>query len=348
LVSLSNLDYLYLNNNLLSGSVPAKFPRSLQYLRLSNNQFTGHIPSALGNLANLRYLNLDSNQLIGHIPWSLGNLTILVELHLFQNRLTDTIPSSLGNCTGLTYLALANNKLTGNVPSAFSNLLNLQVLKVGYNFLSGTVPSFLSALPALRNLDVVHNRYTFDGMETLVQSTIDTLKYNFQRQINLHQNSDTLSVYAGGTLGNNTYTWFKDGALVATIKGDSTFTPGASGNYNVLVTNAVATALTLKSDTLFYSGDGLIADDLIAYNNTAFSVYPNPAKTMVTVAFNAIGNCTLKLTDVSGITLQTKTVIAVKSANVIQIDVSRYPAGVYFVSLSNESKQTQTIQLNKQ
>jgi hypothetical protein len=272
----------------------------------------------------------------------------LVELHLIHNKLKGNIPSSLGRCTNLTYLTLANNKLTGNMPSTFNNLLNLQVLKVGYNFLSGTVPSFLSALPGLRNLDVVHNRYTFDGMETLVQSKIDTLKYNFQRQINLHQNSSTLSVYAGGTLSNNTYTWFKDGALVATIKGDSTFTPGASGNYNVLVTNAVATALTLTSDTLFYSGDGLIADDLIAYNNTAFSVYPNPAKTMVTVAFNAIGNCTLKLTDVSGITLQTKTVIAVKGANVIQLDVSRYAAGVYFVSLINELKQTQTIQLNKQ
>jgi hypothetical protein len=69
---------------------------------------------------------------------------------------------------------------------------------------------------------------------------------------------------------------------------------------------------------------------------------------MVTVAFNAIGNCTLKLTDVSGITLQTKTVTAVKGTNIVQLDVSRYAAGVYFVTLINESKQTQTIQLNKQ
>jgi hypothetical protein len=272
----------------------------------------------------------------------------LAELHLIHNKLKGNIPSSLGNCTSLTYLTLANNKLTGNIPSTFSSLNKLERLQVAYNFLSGSVPSFLSALPALRNLDVVHNRYTFDGMETLVQSKIDTLKYDFQRQINLHQNSNLFSVYAGGTLSNNTYTWFKDGALVATIKGDSTFTATASGNYNVLVTNAVATELTLKSDTLFYSGNGLIADNLITHNNTAFSVYPNPAKTTVTVAFNAIGNCTLKLTDVSGITLQTRTVMAVKGANVIQLDVSRYAAGVYFVTLSNELKQTQTIQLSKQ
>jgi hypothetical protein len=294
-------------------------------------------------------LDLDSNQLTGHIPSSLGNLVNLVELHLIHNSLKDTIPSSLGNCTSLTDLELANNKLTGNIPSAFDSLTRLEVLKIGYNFLSGTVPSFFSALPGLRNLDVVHNRYTFDGMETLVQSKIDTLKYNFQRQINLHQNSDRFSVYAGGTLSNNTYTWFKDGALIATIKGDSTFTPTASGNYNVLVTNAIATQLTLKSDTLFYPGAGLTGNNIIAQNhNTSFSIYPNPAKTTVTVAFNALGNCTIKLTDVSGTALQTRTVMAVKGANVIQIDVSRYAAGVYFVSLINELKQTQTIQLNKQ
>jgi hypothetical protein len=185
-------------------------------------------------------------------------------------------------------------------------------------------------------------------MEGLVQHPFDTLKYWFQKRIAVHQNGNALSVYAGGTLSNNTYTWFKDGFLVATIKGDSTFTATTSGNYNVLVTNAVATELTLKSDTVFYSGEGLMANDLIAHSNTAFSVYPNPAKTTVTVTFNAIGNYTLKLTDISGTALQTRTVAAGKGANNIRLDVSRYAAGVYFVTLTNELKQAQTIQLSKQ
>jgi hypothetical protein len=243
---------------------------------------------------------------------------------------------------------LANNKLTGNIPSTFNSLKKLERLQVAYNFLSGTVPSFLSALPGLRNLNIVHNRYTFDGMETLVQSKIDTLKYNFQREIKLHQSNNMLSVSAGGTLSNNTYTWFKEGALVATIKGDSTFKPTISGNYNVLITNAVATELTLKSDTLFYAGNGLMANDLIAHNNPVFSIYPNPAKTTVTVMFSATGNCTIKLADVSGTALQTRTVTAIKGTNIIQLDVSRYATGVYFVTLINELKQTQTIRLNKQ
>jgi hypothetical protein len=275
----------------------------------------------------------------------MGNLR---ELHLLQNDLKGTIPSSLGNCTSLTYLRLSNNKLTGNIPSTFGNLKNLEKLKAGYNFLSGTVPSFLSTSPKLKRLNILHNRYTFDGMETLAQHKFDTLRYDDQREINLHQNNNTLSVYAGGTLSNNTYTWFKDGALVATIKGDSTFTPTAGGNYNAIVTNAVATELTLKSDTLFYSGDGLMASDLIAHSNTTFSVYPNPAKATVTVTFNAIGNCTLKLTDVSGTALQTKTVIAIKGTNIIQLDVSHYAAGVYFVTLSSENNRIQPLRFIKQ
>jgi hypothetical protein len=348
--NLQSLKQLYLNNNELNSSIPVKFGRlrNLQYLNLDSNQLTGHIPSELGKLTYLRYLNLDSNHLTGPIPSSFGDLKNLVELHLIQNNLKDSIPSSLGNCTSLTYLRLSNNKLTGNIPSTFSNLKNLEVLKLGYNFLSGTVQSFLSDLPKLKRLNILHNRYTFDGLEALVLHKFDTLRYDDQRQIDLHQNNNMLSVYAGGTLSNNTYTWFKDGALVATIKGDSTFTPGASGNYNVLVTNAVATDLTLKSDTVFYSGDGLIADDLIMHSNTAFSVYPNPAKVTVTIAFKATGICTLKLTDISGMVLQTKIVNAKSGASIIRLDLSKYTSGIYFITLTNELKQTQTIQLSKQ
>jgi hypothetical protein len=246
-------------------------------------------------------------------------------------------------------LRLTDNKLTGNIPSSFANLKNIEILHLGANRLSGPLPSFLTQLPKLERLHILHNFFTFDGLETLVQHKFDTLRYDDQRHITLHQNNNTLSVYAGGTLSNNTYTWFKDGALVATIKSDSTFKPVSSGNYNVLVTNAVATELTLKSDTLFYSDAGFIANNIRAQSyNTTFSVYPDPAKTTVTVTFNATGNCTLLLTDVSGTVLQTKTAIAVKGTNIIQLDVNRYATGVYFVTLINELKQTQTRQFHKQ
>jgi hypothetical protein len=72
-----------------------------------------------------------------------------------------------------------------------------------------------------------HNNFTFDGMELIAQKFSKTALYSPQKNIPTHQNGNTLSVSAGGTLSNNTYHWFKcEGTTpihVATIKGDSVF-----------------------------------------------------------------------------------------------------------------------------
>ena len=52
---------------------------NLQFLDLSDNQLTGGIPPALGGLMNLGYLYLRSNNLTGAIPVSLTNLTSLFD-----------------------------------------------------------------------------------------------------------------------------------------------------------------------------------------------------------------------------------------------------------------------------
>ena len=55
---------------------------------------------------------------------------------------------------------------------------------------------------------------------------------------------------AGGTLGNNTYYWYKDDVLVQTKTGDSTFVSSGSGTYYATVTNRVVNGLTLYTDTI--------------------------------------------------------------------------------------------------
>ena len=47
---------------------------NLRGLWLNDNQLTGEIPAELGDLANLRVLYLSSNQLIGCIPARLRNM----------------------------------------------------------------------------------------------------------------------------------------------------------------------------------------------------------------------------------------------------------------------------------
>jgi hypothetical protein len=102
-------------------------------------------------------------------------------------------------------------------------------------------------------------------------------------------------------------------------------------------------------------------DGNTTYSNTALVnmdndkpitiVYPNPANTTVTVMFNANGNYTMKLADASGNILQTKTNVAVSNntnRNTIQLDVSKYAAGVYFITIVNERNESHTIKLNKE
>jgi len=248
---------------------------------------------------------------------------------------------------------LTHNKLIGNIPSTFNNLTKLKKLTVRDNRLSGSLPSFLGTMPALKRLNILHNYYTFDGIEALAQNNnLDTFKYERERKIDIHQTNNTLSVYAGGTLSNNTYKWFKDGALVSTITGDSTFTPTAGGNYNVEVTNTIATELTLYSDTINISATTITQQNNIAAikadDKRSFSVYPNPAKTIATVVFNETGNCIVRLTDISGRVLQTKTITAVKGVNTLQLDVSKYAKGIYLVTITNEKNECRAVKLNKE
>ena len=78
---------------------------NLQWLSLSGNRLSGSIPSSLGDLTNLQRLSLRGNELSGSIPSSLGNLTNLRSLYLRDNQLSGCIPA------GLRDLDVAENDL---------------------------------------------------------------------------------------------------------------------------------------------------------------------------------------------------------------------------------------------
>ena len=68
---------------------------NLQYLYLSENELSGTIPAELARLTNLQTLSLYGNALSGPIPAGLGNLTNLEDLYLFANPLTGPLPQRL-------------------------------------------------------------------------------------------------------------------------------------------------------------------------------------------------------------------------------------------------------------
>lgn len=235
----------------LTGNIPTVIGNlsSLTWLRFSDNQLSGTLPPSLGNLSNLQYFYLGDNQFTGSIPSTLGNLTQLIYLQLYLNQLSGPIPSSLGNLSQLYDLELSLNQLTGPIPATLGNLSKLNTLTLAYNQLSGPIPASLGILP-LANLYINNNYFTFAGMEMVAEMPVSQISYAPQGIVPLNGSCGELSVSVGGTLANNTYQWFNNGVLVATVIGDSTYDPPGPGSYYVVVSNSIAQALTLYSDTL--------------------------------------------------------------------------------------------------
>jgi len=72
------VDRLILDNNAISGSIPAEISNlsNLTHLYLYENQLSSSLPAELGNLINLTDLLLNNNQLSGSLPVELGTLKI--------------------------------------------------------------------------------------------------------------------------------------------------------------------------------------------------------------------------------------------------------------------------------
>uniref|UniRef100_A0A7N2LI63 Leucine-rich repeat-containing N-terminal plant-type domain-containing protein n=1 Tax=Quercus lobata TaxID=97700 RepID=A0A7N2LI63_QUELO len=111
---LNKLKYLIICNFNLNSQIPylANLTQ-LDFLRLSSNQLTGQIPSWLMNLTQLIHLDLSFNKLHGPIPSSVIQLKNLEFLHLFQNHLSGTVElDTFAKLKNLTKLHLSLNHIT--------------------------------------------------------------------------------------------------------------------------------------------------------------------------------------------------------------------------------------------
>ena len=126
---------LDLRYNQLTGEIPAELGSlaGLEWLYLDNNQLTGGVGGPV--------------QPDGEIPAELGDLTSLTTLLLFNNQLTGEIPAELGSLAGLEWLYLDNNQLTGEIPAELGSLAGLEGLFLGENGLTGCIPGGLRDVP---------------------------------------------------------------------------------------------------------------------------------------------------------------------------------------------------------
>ena len=153
---LTNLEFLAVEDNQLTGSIPALTGlTNLRLLRAYNNQLTGSIP-ALTGLTNLDGFEVSSNQLTGSIP-ALTGLTTLSYFGVSFNQLSGPIPTLTG-LTNLQGFAVRGNQLTGSIP-ALTGLTNMTEFVVESNQLTGQIPA-LTGLSNLRRIRVSHNQLT--------------------------------------------------------------------------------------------------------------------------------------------------------------------------------------------
>jgi len=250
--NLSNLEYLDLsgvteNYNENIGGIP----------------LPGPLPASLGKLTKLTYLNLASKArdmqyhgfLTGAIPKELGNLANLKYLNFGGQNFSGRIPEELGNLAKLEYLDLGGASMfTGTIPASFSKLSNLKVLDLSYfdccvvyhGTLGGPIPD-LSGIPASARVSIRNNAFTFDGLDVNI-SRIDSYGGQAKIKLNHDVSLNQLTAEAGGIIANNTYKWFRNSILVATIAGNKNYNPAEEGTYRAEVTNSAVPDLTLVTE----------------------------------------------------------------------------------------------------
>ncbi|KAK3443313.1 hypothetical protein EUGRSUZ_B03478, partial [Eucalyptus grandis] len=199
----SDVSFLYLRNNLISGPIPANVNRhmpALIVLDVSNNSLTGDLPSSVSRLENLNFLDLSNNALSGDIyaGWNIMPDLMILDLsknnfsgHIpchITNNISGELPSCLLNCTHLHTLDLGENRLHGVIPQWTEESLNtLSELILRSNSFSGRMPEQLCNSLNLHFLDLANNNLfgsipkcfgNMSGMKSLEPHSWSPLSYN--------------------------------------------------------------------------------------------------------------------------------------------------------------------------
>ncbi|CAL5427920.1 unnamed protein product [Camellia sinensis] len=153
------LQYLYLSENLLYGTIPSSIctMNSLEVLSLRTNQLSGELPQCWNGSQRLSVVDVANNNLSGVIPSSMGVISSLNILMLSNNNLEGEIPSSLQNCSLLS-IDFRGNKLFGKLPLWIGETItDLWILQLRSNSFSGIIPQQWCNLPNLHILDLANN-----------------------------------------------------------------------------------------------------------------------------------------------------------------------------------------------
>jgi Leucine-rich repeat (LRR) protein len=314
---------------------------NLTRLQVNANEIPS-VPTEIGNLSNLEILILGANN-ISELPEEIFTLTNLWKLNFAANDLNYISPS-IGNLVNLENFQFFNNEFT-TIPEEIGNLTNLTYIN-GYSNRLSSLPLTLLNLPNVQTLYVVYNQLTFEDIEPLISITgfeywgQDSIGFSVDTTVYLNT-AYTMEIQTGGEF--NKYQWLKNGD---TIVGANNYflefqslNYADSGEYHCLVTNTIATGLTLYSrvvnlhiiDPLNIKEDGKERD-------LSFYVYPNPAHDKVFIRF-AEKNIYEYISFYNQYGVYVKS-YKTKDSYLFEIDISELNKGIYFIQLFYDNNQT--------
>ncbi len=267
------------------------------------------------------YNNTNGSDWSNNSNWLEANVTEWYGIETFSDRVIG--------------INLSGNNLVGSIPSEFSQLTLLSELNVTFNYLT-EISEDLANLENLTKLYINHNNLDFSSIEPFV--SIQDFSYDGQffegETINvelLEGESYSYEVIVGGE--HNTYQWIKGGDI---LEGQNSSELSLSnimitdgGTYRCLISNEVATELTLESQAIVIVVDPM--DVEISPGVTA-EIYPNPARNILNIDCGKQIN-SVDIFDSNG------TLVKTINGNHSGIDISELPMGIYFIRITTKESQ---------
>ena len=157
---ISNLRIIQVSFNHLTGYIPSSFYylNNLILCYMNNNLLSGTLPLFSFN-NNIEVLSLHNNDLTGTIPYHYGNYNKLIYFYISDNYLTGTLPISFQKLNKLQIFIINNNMLSGKLDYCFNstNQISLRTIDISNNQFSGYIPEELYKMKKLYTIAAVSN-----------------------------------------------------------------------------------------------------------------------------------------------------------------------------------------------
>ncbi|KAK9096150.1 hypothetical protein Sjap_021647 [Stephania japonica] len=132
------------SKNQISGRIPPCLSE-VEFVYLHENKLQGSIPDTFQDGCRLRVLALGGNQLEGKLPRSLANCSFLQVLDVGENQISDTFPFWLESLSHLQALLLRSNRFHGSIEQhqyhqPNSSFLRLHIIDLSSNNFKGRLP----------------------------------------------------------------------------------------------------------------------------------------------------------------------------------------------------------------